>query len=130
MRRYLWRAAGGLCVGLAVIGIPLPLLPTTPFLLLAAFCFDRSSPRLHAWLVNHMHLGPPIRAWHEHRAVSLGSKWAASAALALAWLIAWWAGVPVWALVIHGAVMSGVGLFLWSRPHPPPRQAPDPPRQV
>lgn len=119
MIRHVWGAAGALCVGLGVIGIALPLLPTTPFLLLAAFCFARGSPRLHDWLVNHMHLGPPIKAWHAHRAVSRASKRAATAALALAFAVAWWAGVPGWALAVHGAAMTGVGLFLWTRPEPP-----------
>jgi hypothetical protein len=119
MIRHVWGAAGALCVGLGVIGIALPLLPTTPFLLLAAFCFARGSPRLHHWLVNHMHLGPPIQAWHAHRAVSRASKRAATAALVLAFAVAWWAGVPGWALAIHGAAMAGVGLFLWTRPEPP-----------
>lgn len=119
MIRHLWGAAGSLCVGLGVVGIALPLLPTTPFLLLAAFCFARGSPRLHDWLINHMHLGPPIRAWHEHRAVSRQAKWAATGALALAFAVAWWAAVPGWALAVHGSLMLGVALFLWSRPLPP-----------
>src|SRR5690606_31846161 len=56
-------SAGALCVALGVLGIFLPLLPTTPFLLLAAWLFMRSSPRMHQWLVQHRRLGPFIRAW-------------------------------------------------------------------
>jgi hypothetical protein len=119
MIRHLWGVAGGLCVGLGVIGIALPLLPTTPFLLLAAFCFARGSPRLHDWLVNHMHLGPPILAWHTYRAVSRASKRAATLALALTFAVAWWSGIPGWALLLHGTAMLVLGAFLWTRPEPP-----------
>ena len=60
MMRWLWIGAGSVCLGIGVAGTVLPLVPTTPMLLLAAFCFARSSERLHDWLVNHPTLGPPI----------------------------------------------------------------------
>ena len=119
MVRHFWGAAGALCVALGVVGVVLPLLPATPFLLLAAFCFARSSPRLHDWLVNHMHLGPPIRAWQTYGAVSRGAKGTATVAIVGAVAVAWWAGVPGWALAIHGAAMIGAAVFLWTRPEPP-----------
>lgn len=58
-------AFGWLCVVLGVIGIFLPLLPTTPFLLVASWAFARSSPRFHYWLMTHKHLGPIISQWQE-----------------------------------------------------------------
>lgn len=63
--RWLMISAGWLCIGLGVIGIFLPLLPTTPFLLLAAWLFARSSERFHLWLLNHPRLGPMVRAWQD-----------------------------------------------------------------
>ncbi|MBR4996228.1 MAG: YbaN family protein [Alistipes sp.] len=65
---------GAISLGLAIAGIFLPLLPTTPLLLLSAWCFVRSSPRLYEWLINHPHLGPYIRNFREHRAIPLRVK--------------------------------------------------------
>ena len=74
---------GSLSLALGVIGIVLPLLPTTPFLLLAAFCFLRSSHRLHQWLLRHRILGPYIDNYVNHRALSLRAK---VGTLSLLWL--------------------------------------------
>lgn len=72
--RRLLVACGVLSVGLGTLGIFLPLLPTTPFLLLAAACFVRSSDRMHGWLMNHRVYGPIIRGYREHRALPASSK--------------------------------------------------------
>ena len=77
-RRYLPRwllvAVGVVSVGLGTVGIFVPLLPTTPFLLLAAACFVRSSDRLHDWLMGHRLYGPIVRGYREHRALPASSK--------------------------------------------------------
>ena len=72
--RYTLLAIGWLSVLLGVIGIFVPVLPTTPFLLLAAACFVRSSPRFYLWLVNHKHLGPWIRDYLEGNGIPLKGK--------------------------------------------------------
>ena len=74
MRKWLLVSAGLFLVGIAVVGIVVPLLPTTPFLLLAAACFVRSSDRLYKWLITHRWLGPYIRNYREHRAISMRAK--------------------------------------------------------
>ncbi|MDH3976178.1 MAG: YbaN family protein [Deltaproteobacteria bacterium] len=61
-------------VGLAFIGIFLPLLPTVPFLLLALACFARSSEKLHQWILSHKRFGPHIRMWHETRSMTIRTK--------------------------------------------------------
>lgn len=70
VQKYILVSIGVLSVGLAIIGIFLPLLPTTPFLLLAAACFVRSSDRLYTWLITHKWLGPYIRNYREHQAIT------------------------------------------------------------
>ncbi|BBP81879.1 inner membrane protein [Pseudomonas sp. Pc102] len=72
--RYVLLVVGWLAVVLGVIGIFLPVLPTTPFLLLAAACFVRSSRRFYLWLVNHRHLGPWIRDYLEGSGIPLRGK--------------------------------------------------------
>lgn len=62
-----WTWLGVLCLVLAAFGVVLPLLPTTPFVLLAAGCFARSSPRLHAWLLQSQLFGPVLRSWEQNR---------------------------------------------------------------
>lgn len=70
MKKYLLIIVGCISLGLGVIGMFLPVLPTTPFLLLSAGCFLRSSKSLYDWLLNHKHLGGYIRDFIEHKAIS------------------------------------------------------------
>lgn len=79
LRRSLLVVAGVISLGLAVAGAILPGLPTTPFVLLAAACFAKSSPRLHAWLLANRWLGPMVRDWEAHRSLPLKVKWLATA---------------------------------------------------
>jgi uncharacterized membrane protein YbaN (DUF454 family) len=76
--KWIYNISGSICVGLAFAGIFLPLLPTTPFLLLAAFCFSKGSPRLHRWLIEHPRLGPIIEEWNQHRIIRPRVKWMSS----------------------------------------------------
>lgn len=82
-RRVFLLGVGFLSVGLAAAGIMLPLLPTTPFLLLAAACFLRSSDRLHRWLINHRWFGSYIRDYREYGGITRRAK---SGTLVLLWL--------------------------------------------
>lgn len=74
LKKWLFVFAGLLFLGIGAVGVFVPLLPTTPFLLLAAACFLRSSERLYQWLMNHRLFGNYIRNYREHRAMSLPSK--------------------------------------------------------
>jgi uncharacterized membrane protein YbaN (DUF454 family) len=81
--KLLYNVAGCICVGLGVLGLFLPLLPTTPFLLLAAFCFSRGSAKLHGWLLGHPTMGPIIRDWNERRVIRPRVKAAAAITIVL-----------------------------------------------
>jgi uncharacterized membrane protein YbaN (DUF454 family) len=74
LKKRLLMTTGLLCVGLGAAGIFLPVLPTTPFLLLAAACFIRSSDRLHEWLLNKSWFGSYIRNYREHKAITKRTK--------------------------------------------------------
>ncbi|MCW3781465.1 YbaN family protein [Defluviimonas salinarum] len=114
--RPIWLLAGGAALALAAAGIVLPLVPTVPFLLLAAFCFARGSERMHGWLVAHHQFGPPIRDWQERGAVSRRVKWIASASIAAALCLAAAFRLPLGLLAVQAVVLCGVLLFLWTRP--------------
>ncbi len=111
-----WRVAGLFSLVLAMLGIVLPLLPTTPFLLLAAFCFGRGSERLHRWLLEHPRFGPPIRDWRENRAISRRAKGLAALAMLLVILGAILWGVSSAVLITQIVVLTAVGVFVFTRP--------------
>lgn len=100
MKNVCMKAVGLVAVGLGLLGMFLPLLPTTPFLLLAAALFFRSSPRLYAWLLGHRTLGPYIRNFREHKAIPLHTK---VVSVSLVWITllycAFGMNLPVWASV-------------------------------
>ena len=123
MKRWIFMALGWICVGLGVLGIPLPLLPTTPFLLLAAFFFARGSERTHQWLLDHPQLGPPILDWRQHRAISLRAKWLSTLAFLALIAFSLWRQMPVWVLAIQLAIVLTSGTFIWTRPLPPAQKS-------
>ena len=113
--RRLYLAAGWASVGLGTIGIFLPLLPTVPFMILAAFCFARSSPRLEAKLMGHPRYGPHLVAWREKGAVSRRAKLSATAAFAASILVGFLTLSLPWSLVPAGVAII-CGSWLWRRP--------------
>ena len=117
--RHLWLALGWTSVALGILGIALPLLPTTPFLLLAAYSFSRGSDRLYMWLITHPTFGPPIEQWRQYRAISRRSKLVGTGTMVALVLISALLAVPTWALTAQATVLIVVAGFLWTRPEPP-----------
>jgi len=119
MLRLFWLGLGFSALGFGLLGIVLPLLPTTPFLLLAAFAFAKSSQRLHAWLVDHPRLGPPIHEWNERGAIRRSAKFAGLAAMAGAFAVSVLLGVGAAVLAVQAVVLLAAAIFLITRPTPP-----------
>jgi len=115
----LWIAAGLASLVIGIIGIVLPLLPTTPLLLLAAFCFARGSDRLSAWLLDHPTFGPPISDWHSYGAISSKAKFLALVIIIATPPVTWLAGAPLWAIGAQSLVLVAVCIFILTRPTPP-----------
>jgi uncharacterized membrane protein YbaN (DUF454 family) len=113
--RLCWLLGGFASLALGVLGIFLPLLPTTPFVLLAAFCFSRGSARYEAWLLNHPRLGPMVRDWRATRAVPLRAKQIATVMMTLSSI---WAGytLPLAWCWLPAAGCAAVAAWLWSLP--------------
>mgnify|MGYP001224302461 CR=1 FL=1 len=118
--RGLWLTAGMLFLGLGLLGVLLPVLPTTPFLLLAAACFARSSPRLHGWLLGHPLFGPPIRNWEENGAISAKAKKLAVGSMAAVLLLSLILGLPWKILLLQGLLIAVGAAFVLTRPDGPP----------
>lgn len=108
-------AIGSLSLALGITGIFVPLLPTTPFLLLSAALYFRSSPQLYAWLLHHKHLGPYIRHFREEKAIPLHTK---VLSVTLLWgTIAYCIAAVVtllWVRLLLGAIAIGVTLHILS----------------
>lgn len=120
MVRGILLLVGGLSLMLAILGVALPLLPTTPFLLLSAACFARSSERLHRWLLGHPTLGPFISDWERGGAIRPAAKRAATVLILAsggASLLA--VRAPDWARGAMALTFLGVLTFIWSRPDSP-----------
>ncbi|GAB2716279.1 YbaN family protein [Halomonas garicola] len=111
-----WSALAYLCIGLGAAGIVLPLLPTTPFLLLALWAATKGSPRLVNWLLYHPRFGPYLYAWREQRAIPPRAKLTAYALLAFSFVTLWLGGASLWLLVALALFFTGVAIFIATRP--------------
>jgi hypothetical protein len=100
-------------------GIVLPLVPTTPFLLLAAFAFARSSRRLNDWILAHPRLGPPINDWRAHAAISRRAKTSAVMVMAGTLGLGIITGLPGWLVLAQAVTMAMVATFILTRPDVP-----------
>jgi len=117
--RWAWWLLAYASLGLGLLGVLLPGLPTVPFILVAAWAAMRGSPRLHAWLLAHRSFGPMIRNWQDHGAVSRRSKVLAIGTMVLCAVILFHFSPRPWIGWTATGIMAVVGTWLWLRPEPP-----------
>jgi uncharacterized membrane protein YbaN (DUF454 family) len=116
--RILWLLAGLTAVAVAAVGVVVPLLPTTPFLLVAAFAFARSSERLTKWLREHGTFGPLINNWHRDGSIDRKAKRAAIIVIVATPVITWLLEAPLWVVASQIVVLSASAIFILTRPSP------------
>lgn len=112
----MWWAAGWLAFSLGIIGLALPVMPTVPFLLLAAYCFEKGSPRVHGWLVHHPRFGPPIRDWQQHKVIRWRFKLMAVTCMAVSLTYVWiYRDIALGLKCVIAAIMATVALYILTR---------------
>lgn len=116
MQRILLISLGWLAIVLGTLGIVLPLLPTTPFVLLAAWCFARSSPRFHHWLLWRSPFGRYIRHWQQHRAMPPGAKGRAMLLIIVTFAVSIYVVNMLWVRIMLGVMLCALLLFMWRIP--------------
>ena len=116
--RPLYLAAGWTCTGLGIVGVILPMMPGTIFLIAAAWCFSRSSPRFETWLVSHPKLGPQVLRWRRTGAIARETKYVACGSMALSFVLLAATDAPPIALWLSGAGLIAAGTYVASRPEP------------
>lgn len=116
MTRVALMVLGWIAVVLAALGVVLPLLPTTPFLLLAAWCFARSSPRFHDWLLYRSWFGSYLRHWQDHRALPPGAKWKAVTLILLTFALSLWLVKLLWVRILLLAILIVLLTFMLRLP--------------
>lgn len=116
--RIIWLLVGLAAVAVGAVGVVLPLLPTTPFLLVAAFAFARSSERLDRWLREHATLGPLITNWHRDGSIDRNTKRAAMAVIVATPMVTWLLDAPLWVIACQVVVLGMSAIFILTRPSP------------
>ena len=112
-----WRALALACLGLGLIGVVLPVMPTVPFLIASAWAASRGWPAFEIWLLNHRLFGPPIVQWRQHGAIPRRIKWLSCSMMACSAVgMQFISDIPLGLRIAVPAVMLAVGIWLWRRP--------------
>ena len=120
IHKYLFLTAGFISMILGFIGMFLPILPTTPFMILAAFCFSKSSERLHKWLLSRPHIGKLIIDWEKHGVIRMKAKvYSTIVIIPLFSYTLIFVNVNNWIKALLVLIALSVLSFIWSRPSNP-----------
>jgi uncharacterized protein len=118
--RYAYLAIGCFFVGLGVLGAFLPVLPTTPFLLISLWAFSKSSVRLERWLLEHKRFGPRLVAWRAHQVIPIGAKLAAWGSMIASLTFMAVLRRPLYQIAIAAGIMAIGAAYVASKPSKPP----------
>lgn len=116
MKRFLWKALGFLSLGMAYLGIITPGLPYSPFVVFAAYCFSKGSPKMHAWLYNHKLFGPFLTNWGEKRVFPTKMKYFMIVMMSSSLLIMFFTGVKPIGIISTAIFMALVAIWAWRFP--------------
>ncbi|MEA9808756.1 YbaN family protein [Xanthomonas campestris pv. raphani] len=119
--RWAWWLLAYASLATGIVGIFVPGLPTTVFVLISTWAASRGSERLHRWLMAHPRFGPAIVEWQTYRAVSRKAKWMATLTMTICAAIMLWCVPVLWVKCLSIGSMAVVAIWLWLRPEPPPR---------
>lgn len=114
--RWLTLFAGWILLATGIVGLILPVMPGTVFLIMAAACFARSSPRFEKWLLEHPTFGPSVQGWRERGAIPTKAKAMAAGAMAASIAVMALTGAPVWATVLTAVIFALVNGWMMTRP--------------
>ncbi|OTG65577.1 YbaN family protein [Acinetobacter silvestris] len=118
MKIMFWRSLVILFIILGFIGALLPGMPTTVFLILAAWAASKGWPEMDAWLMQHPQYGATLRAWRENGTVPRKAKWIASLMMLISGIIMLFTNAPFWVKTFTDLTMLSVAIWLWLRPEP------------
>lgn len=116
-RQFGYRCLALFCTGLGMIGVVLPLLPTTPFLIVAVWSASKSSPRLEQWLLEHRQFGPLLKGWRDRGAIPVFAKYLAGFMLASSWSLLWLLDMKTGVLIFLAVFFSALMTYIISRPN-------------
>lgn len=116
MKKLFWNCLGFLSLGMAYIGVVTPGIPYSPFVVFAAYCFAKSSPRMHAWIMNHKTFGPFITNWNQKRVFPLKLKFFMLASMSVSLLIMFFTGVKPIGIISTAIFMGLVAIWAWRFP--------------
>lgn len=115
MRNFLWAGVGFIFLGLGILGAFLPIMPTTIFLILAAWAFAESCPAWKDWIFDHPKFGQSVRLWFDHRVIPVNIKRIAIGMMALSYAFTAWMISNIWVVLGVGACLLAVSMFIVTR---------------
>ena len=116
MKKFFWKVLGFLSLGMAYIGLITPGIPYSCFVVFAAYCFAKGSPKMHAWLYNHKIFGPFLTNWGEKRVFPNKMKYFMLAMMTSSLVIMWLTAVPVRGIMYTAGFMCLVAIWAWRFP--------------